>query len=146
MQENQLPVLVSMTLNDSNCKDIDEVAEMCLALKVGQLTISATVEQGRAKGNNLLRNIGIEEIFSSIKRAKKKYLPLGLYISLNEELVSRYEDGLPLNYCGAGIDLIAVRENDDISPCVAYSLVLGNMLNSSLKEILNSEKISSLKK
>ncbi len=145
-KKNQLPVLVSMTLNDSNCKDIDEVAEMCLALKVDQLTISATVEQGRAKGNNLLRNIGIEEIFSSIKRAKKKYLPLGLYISLNEELVSRYENELPLNYCGADIDLIAVRENDDVSPCVAYSLVLGNMLNSSLKEVLNSEKISSLKK
>lgn len=145
-KKNQLPVLVSMTLNDSNYKDIDEVAEMCLALKVDQLTLSATVEQGRAKGNNLLRNIGIEEIFSSIKRAKKKYLPSGLYISLDEELITRYENGLPLNYCGAGIDLIAVRENGDISPCVAYPLILGNMLNSSLKEILNSEKTNLLKK
>lgn len=139
LSEKKVPTIVSMTINKMNYEEMDGVAQLSCELGAHQLSIGITVEQGRARGHNLVPTINSEDFFSRVRGIQEQYSGKGMYVSLDEEVAARYTNGGSIEYCGAGVDLITVRENGDVSPCVAFPFTYGNILKNEPKDIFRPE-------
>lgn len=141
MSEFGIPVIAANTLNAENFLDMEEVAATVHKAGALQLTFGLTASQGRARKTNLAQKIDAEEFISRALDLKHKYLDHGLFISIEEDTMSKISASHS-SYCGAGVSQVTIRENGDVSPCVCFFYVYGNILRDDVASIFDPKKVS----
>lgn len=136
-------VSVAMTLNEHNVNDIDIVADYAHRLGAMQLTFGRTINLGRAKENRIGQDFDMDGLYDKVLRVKKEYLAKGLYVNLDEETERAIDQ--KTTQCGAGITQICVRENGDVSPCISFNYVYGNLVREKPEDIFRPETVDAFR-
>lgn len=139
-------VMVAITINEINARDIEHVTMVAKENGAHQVSYGSTMFVGRARDNNLYHGENSENITPKLLKAlKQKYQSERFYVHIEDEL----EIGVMItentgNDCGKGSSQICVRENGDVSPCVPYNLVYGNLLKQEPAEIFHYTNVQKL--
>ncbi len=141
LSEFKIPVIAATTLNPENISDMEEVAATVHNAGALQLTFGLTASQGRARKNHLAQRIDANQFISRALDLKHKYLGHGLFVSIEEDTLSKIA-ATRSSRCGAGVSQITIRENGDVSPCVCFFYVYGNILRDDVASIFDPKKVS----
>ena len=141
-----IPVMVAFTFNEINIGDIDYVTTTTKKLGAKQITYGGTVSKGRAKENNLIQNDADGNISRQLKEMKNIHQKDGFYVHIEyEDVLGNNQFIHPISTCGKGDVQICVRENGDVSPCVPYNFVYGNLYNQEPEEIFHYSNVLKLR-
>jgi radical SAM protein with 4Fe4S-binding SPASM domain len=137
---NGVSVIVATTFNNINFDDAEFVTILAKALGAKQITFSITFNIGRAKANNLTQNMNIGELMRKCLLLSGKYSDDTFYVNAKDTS----QEGLKkkISTCGRGNTQMCVRENGDISPCLQFNLVYGNLKNQDIYDLFNHARIS----
>lgn len=135
LSSEKIPVVVSSTFNSLNKDDLNSVTRLSKEIGAKQITYGLTIDIGRAKSNNLVDGMNAEEIMEMANQAKECYSDSDFYVNLNEVDLDNFKS------CGRGYSQICIRENGDVSPCVQYNFVYGNLLAQNIEEIFYYERV-----
>jgi MoaA/NifB/PqqE/SkfB family radical SAM enzyme len=141
MSEFNIPVIAANTLNAENFADMEEVAATVHKAGALQLTFGLTASQGRARKTHLSQRIDAEQFVNRALALKHKYMNHGLFVSIDDDTMSKIAS-THSSYCGAGVSQITIRENGDVSPCVCFFYVYGNILRDDIASIFDPKKVS----
>ena len=131
-----VPVSISCTINNTNVDDIEYVTAKARDLGAFQITYGITLPKGRAK-NNDITEINKEQIEELLLKLRKKYISEKFFINVGEGVYN----GKVLT-CGRGESMICIRENGDVSPCLQYNYVYGNLLRQVPDEIFHHTRVN----
>lgn len=133
--ENRIPVIISTTFNYINWNDMDYVTRLAKGLGAKQITYSLTGEMGRAQNGGLLNNLDIKELLKKGAELQAAYTDDTFYVHAGE--VNRANETQGKNSCGRGVTQICIRENGDVSPCLLFDFVYGNLLRQSVSDFMS---------
>lgn len=158
-------VNIATTVTSHNLSEIMEIIDLCELLEVNWFMMYNFVPTGR--GKNIIeidlkpeeREELLRKLWNKLKNCKINVLstaPQFARIALQAEGISC--NMIPTHFynpelhgqlkslsdfiggCGAGRFYIAINPNGDITPCVYFPLVIGNILTSSLEELWTESK------
>ena len=150
--ESGLDVSVNTPLCSLN-KDYKKTIEFLSSLGVTYFSCSGLIPTGNAKTNeSIITSLTKEEITMVLKEAYD-------YAKLNDLEISFTSPGwidekdlkamnMVVPSCGACLSNMAIAPNGDVIPCQSWlnGLTLGNILNTSWKEIWNSKECKNIRK
>lgn len=135
LAQNNIAVSAAITCNKYNVDEVEEVTKLVKELGANQINISRTLEEGRAKDENLSDGVPVEKIFDITRHVRQKYADDHFFVIDPDDKKPYVESGRD-KVCGAGKVMICVRENGDLSPCLSIQQKLGNMIEDNFADEL----------
>lgn len=134
-----LKVTVATTFNSFNICDINDVTLTAKQLGAKQISYGATFDVGRAKKNMLAKDLDLELLLKKALNAKQQFSDSSFYVHANDIV----DEGLKqkAHTCGRGTTQVCVRENGDVSPCLQFNFVYGNLVKQEIDEIFDYQRI-----
>lgn len=143
--KNDIPLQISCPVLLLNKDGIDDVINYAKSLKTKANVDYNIVAQKDLCTQNLLYRLPLSEIDSVIEQ-----------IILNREDYVRFLEETPLDSskednearpCGAAFSILSITSNGEVNPCSTWGENLGNVFETSLKDIWeNSERIKEIRK
>lgn len=140
LRKYNIAVTVAATLNDLNFGDMEQIAEIAYTYGALQLTYAITMNQGRARDNNLAHSVDIRNLVERAIVLKHQYADKGLFVQIDDDTLVKFSENDAGNTCGAGISQIAIRENGNVSPCLCFFFTYGNILRDDPHEIFSPKR------
>ena len=137
-----LKTTAMVTLSKLNIDEIEGIIKHCINNQVTRLAFGRLVPTGNGADlkDQMLTKKETLALFKKIKKLRKKYCRY-IYFSFNDPLWLNYFK-VKENYgCSAGIRGICITEYGDFMPCRRLNLAIGNIRETSLLEIWNSDII-----
>jgi radical SAM protein with 4Fe4S-binding SPASM domain len=147
-----IPVQISCPLMKANKDGYDKVLEYARKLKIKAQTDYIMMAQADLDTSNLANRLSIEEtekVIRTIYEYDLDYIDQTLMQKPKDvDLAFNKERFMAQPICGVGYDNCCITVNGDVYPCAGWQdYVLGNVLESSLKEIWeNSQRVKDLRK
>lgn len=87
----------------------------------------------------LTNDLDLEFLLKLAINAKQKFSDSSFYVHANDIA----EEGLKqkTHNCGRGTTQICVRENGDVSPCLQFNFVYGNLVNQDVDQIFDYQRV-----
>ncbi len=145
-------VSISFTAHKSNYKSFPKVIENMKKLGANFIWSNRAIPFDKNKDIISLSNEETKEYCNIINEQRQKYIKLGNYIDFEIgnpcALQQIYTDSENEIYsCHAGIDILILLENGDVLPCRRMPVKIGNIRETSLKDIyLNNEFMKQLRR
>lgn len=135
--------IVSTTFNYMNYVDLDYVTKHVKELGAHQITYSLTSNIGRARENQMSGKFDVHLFKEQCEKAKRKYMDNSFFVNYDSETkrlidIDNFE-------CGRGYTQLCIRENGDVSPCIQFDFVYGNLLRENPETIFNYKRIMQFK-
>lgn len=145
---NSIPVTVGITPMKDNYQEVDKIIDYAIELGARAINISNFVPTGRGSKDMDLTPIQWKELFFKLQECSKKYkdkirlqihdVKLGIFYDDVQSFSLKTYHG-----CLAGYTHCYILPNGDVYPCVMLPIKLGNVLETSLREILFEYQSSS---
>lgn len=135
-----LHVRVQSVITPLNKNEIDEILSFSQSLGIRNRVF---LGHNQVEGVKELPFFEYPELMAIITAIEKKYTHLDLELP-------RYVSGKPTKYCGWGISRCEIMPNGDVTSCgpiafVQPGFIAGNVKDSSLKELWNSEHFTRIR-
>jgi radical SAM protein with 4Fe4S-binding SPASM domain len=145
LKENGVPVMLKVVVGGFNLDEVDEIAAIADELEAPAMFTSLIFprnDRDPAPTRLRLDDAGLERFM----RFEIAYLPryLSEVVDFNVEDVVDYvqrcavgpedPEGGKRRYCGGGRTVFAINPYGDVYPCVAFPLVIGNIMKNSFVE------------
>jgi len=143
--ENNIRTVVSPTINSFNYADIPILTNKCRQAGI-EISYCLVEPVGRASENHNL-TVSPREVYDLFTNLNKEELPGGLKIN-DLDFASQYSRHHKSKNCGMGKGTISIASNGDVFPCHTLhraELKMGNLRESSLKNILRSEIVDKVR-
>lgn len=137
--DNDVNVVVASTFNDINYQDMEAITKTVKDLGAKQITYSITINSGRAKENNLMNYLDPSDLLYQGNQMKKRYSDARFFVNINE--ISENGINKKITTCGRGDTQICIRENGDVSPCLQFEFVYGNLLKQEPYDIFHYTRV-----
>ena len=144
-EKGALEVIVMLTAMRSNAYELPAVFNLCREMKVEGLIIERFIPLGQSK--DLKSEVISKEDWKRLIREIFEYMEIDA--SENDMLpckafwIKFKEDDMELlgAECNLGDDAFAVMPNGDLLPCRRFAMKIGNLLDKSLKDIVNESRV-----
>jgi len=132
-------VTVACTINKYNFEDMFDVAKLVKEKGVTQLTFAKTNLMGRAKKNLLGDSVDLKLLINRISEINNQYEDEKFIVTLDEE--TKLSKNVNARNCTAGIIQSCIKASGDVTPCVAFNFVYGNLIENDIKEVYSEKNI-----
>lgn len=150
LKKYDIKSLVSFTANNENYKCFPDVVKAARKAKAYKVWTDRMVPIGSSlnKCVNTLEPKEVEEYLNILRKEKEKFLNRHTTTKIAIERSLQFLCGEQTNYkCNAGKGLIIVTENGDVMPCRRLPIIVGNVNDTSLRDIYyNSDVMNDLRK
>ena len=144
-EKSSLEVIIMLTVMRSNAYELPALFQLCGELKVDGLIIERFIPLGQSKGlkseviNKEEWKRLVNEIceYMEVDAGEDEMLPCkAFWIKFKEDDVE-----LLGAECNLGEDAFAILPNGDLLPCRRFAMKIGNLLDKSLKDIINESRV-----
>lgn len=144
-EKSSLEVIIMLTAMRSNTYELPALFQLCGELKVDGLIIERFIPLGQSKGlkSEVINKEDwkrlVSEIceYSEVEMGENDMLPCkAFWVKFKEgdtELLGAE--------CNLGDDAFAILPNGDLLPCRRFAIKIGNLLDKSLKDIMNESRV-----
>lgn len=146
-----IKVHVEFTATNFNYLDFKHVMELCESLGVYDVMTRAVLPTGKGKKFDFSLSLNqYRDFLNNVKSIKNENIDVKLYcqdpisIYLDEERINeikeKYSGKKILGGCSSGLNMIYISPEGIVKPCSFLDYSFGSLKDSSLKDILNSDK------
>lgn len=144
-EKSGFEIIVMFTAMRSNAYELPAIFQLCGELKVDGLIIERFIPLGQSKGlksefinkEDWKRLVGEICEYLEVDAGEDEMLSCkAFWIKFKED-----DAGLLGAECNLGEDAFAILPNGDLFPCRRFAMKIGNLLDKSLKDIINESRV-----
>lgn len=141
LSEANIPVIVAMTINESNADEVSDVVEQCANAGAFIFRAGKTLSVGRATEGFKALDIDFEEMVQiQLREARHKWGDRLNIIDWEHE-----ESSFTTDFCTPGYLAWYIRADGYVTPCQLEDLPLGHILEDSMADIGSPARLLQLK-
>lgn len=144
-EKSSLEVIIMLTAMRSNTYELPALFQLCRDLKVDGLIIERFIPLGQSKDlkSEVMNKEDWKRLVSEICEYMEAEAGEDEMLPCKAFWIKFKEDGTELlgAECNLGDDAFAILPNGDLLPCRRFAIKIGNLLDKSLKDIINESRV-----